>query len=79
MKTFYSFASLAISAIASEDVGLWRWSNNGVPDEKTILNKTANGHSFKWNMITKTGFEEDTGLSYFRIQHELEADIKSTD
>ena len=79
MKTFCSFASLAISAIASEDVGLWRWSNSGVADEVTILDKTANGHSFKWKMITKTGFEEDTGLSYFRIEHELEADIKASD
>ena len=30
-------------------------------------------------MYTKTGYEEDTGNEYFRIQHELEADIKATD
>ena len=74
MKNFYSFASLAVAALGSEDVGLWRWSEI---DTTTMLDKTAKG--FGWTMYTKTGFEEDTGYEYFRIEHELEADIKSTD
>ena len=74
MKNFYSFASLAVAALGSEDVGLWRWSE---VDTTTMLDKTAKG--FGWTMYTKTGFEEDTGYEYFRIEHELEADIKSTD
>ena len=30
-------------------------------------------------MTYKTGYEEDSGLEYFRIEHELEADVKATD
>ena len=44
-----------------------------------MLNKTGGTKTFKWTMYTKTGYEEDTGYEYFRIQHELEADIKATD
>lgn len=67
MKTLCSFASLAVSAICSEDVGKWRWSNGGTADSKVIFNKSGSGHSFKWTMTTKTGLEEDTGNEYFRI------------
>ena len=77
MKTFYSFAStLALTALASEDVGLWRWSDT---DTTTILETTKGTHTFVWKMYTKTGFEEDTGKEYFRIEHELVDDVKSTD
>ena len=76
MNSFYSFALLASAALCSEDVGLWRWSTT---DETTILDVTGSGHSFVWKMSSKTGYEEDTGYEYFRIEHELEADIKATD
>lgn len=84
MKSFYSFAtsSLALSTavLASEDVGKWRWSNNGEPDTTTILAaNTAGTHTFEWKMLTKTGYEADTGNEYFRIEHQLEANIKATD
>lgn len=77
MKTFYSFAStLALTALASEDVGLWRWSET---DTNTILAAGSGSHTFQWKMYTKSGFEEDTGKEYFRIEHELEGDVKATD
>ena len=76
MKNFYSFALLAGAAFGSEDVGLWRWSTQ---DTTEMLNKTGGTKTFKWTMYTKTGYEEDTGYEYFRIQHELEADIKASD
>ena len=76
MKNFYSFALLAGAAFGSEDVGLWRWSTQ---DTTTMLSTTAGSRTFKWTMYTKTGYEEDTGYEYFRIEHELEADIKASD
>ena len=73
MKGFYSFATaslaLSVAVLASEDVGKWRWSNDGVADETTILAKSTGTHTFEWKMFTKTGYEADTGNEYFRIEH----------
>ena len=77
MKNFYSFASsLALTSFASEDIGLWRWSDE---DDNVIMASMDGTHTFVWNMKTKTGFEEDSGNEYFRITHELTGDVKATD
>lgn len=78
MKNFYSFATLAVAAVASEDLGPWRWSETAFVTLIDISN-TAGDFKFKWTMSYKTGYEEDSGLEYFRIEHELESDVKATD
>ena len=38
MKSFYSFASLAVTALCSEDLGPWSYSKE---DTETLINRTG--------------------------------------
>jgi len=61
MKTSFSFvALLAGAANAAVDVGPWSYSRT---DTTTLLN--ADG--VKWQIKTKTAYDEDAGIEYFRI------------
>lgn len=73
MKGSFGFASLLVTFIkASVDVGPWSYSQ---ADETELFN--ANG--IVWKITTKTAYDEDAGIEYFRIQHDLDANIKATD
>ena len=76
MKGVYSFASLAILALASEDVGPWRTSTYS--ETKNMIND-PDGTGIVWTMKTSSMYEEDTGNEYLRIEHNLTANIKATD
>ena len=82
MKGVYSFASLAILTLASEDVGPWRTSTYS--ETKQLINDpydsdADSGSGIVWEIVTKSMFEEDTGNEYLRIEHTLTANIKATD
>ena len=83
MKSFYSFASLAVAALCSEDLGPWSYSYDEFAnrDVKTLFDYTDNeiGSGLVWKLYTYTALEYDTGNEYFRMEHELTADIKATD
>ena len=84
MKGICSFASLAILALASEDVGPWNYSavtsKVMLETECTADDCTTNpGTNIKWTMITSSAHDLDNGKEYFRVEHVLEAPIKSTD
>ena len=74
MKAFASFASLATMAAAASDSGPWSYSSS---DTTTIF--TSPNSDIIWKLITYSAYDEDNGKEYFRMQHELTADIKSTD
>lgn len=84
MKTRFSFAGLIAAAFAGEDIGPWTYSkkaklvlyeNGGT----TGTTPTSVPSTITWTLYTYSAFDEDAGIEYFRLQHELDAQIKGTD
>ena len=78
MKSF-SFACLAIQSVfASEDAGRWVYSYGTDPSGKTST-KIIEATGLDWTVYSYSAYDADNGYEYFRLEHELTADIKSTD
>jgi len=77
MKAFSIAACLGISSVfASEDEGRWNYSTKTTT---VIWKALADGETPIWSIISYSAFDADNGIEYFRLEHELEYDIKSTD
>ena len=66
MKSFYSFASLAVVAVSQEveDIGPWgySYSNTDTPITETqLLTYDADEMPVAWKLTTYTALEYDTG------------------
>jgi len=53
-------------------VGPWSFSTT---DSLTLYDKS----DIKWVLKTYSAYDEDAGIEYFRMQHELDAQLKATD
>ena len=82
MKSSISFAGLIAAALAGKDIGPWTYSPEKTKIE--LYNNKGNGTpevspTIIWTLTTESAFDEDAGKEYFRLRHELDAQIKPTD
>ena len=72
MRSTLSVSTLIALVQASEDIGPHSYS-------KTTTTNLFNQNGTKWDLTTQSVYDENKGIEYFRMTHELTAPIKATD